>query len=182
MTHRSSTESEASPPVGKPRAWHSFGAPLRVRAAASADIPRLVPMINSAFAVETFFDGTRTDNARLAAMMRKGTILIAEDAGGELVASVYTEVRGARGYLGMLAVDPAQQGRGLGRLMMEAGEEHLRQQGCEAVDITVLNLRTELPPIYRRLGYVETGTEEFHPSAPLKPGVECYCIVMSKKL
>jgi len=139
-------------------------------------------MINAAFAVETFFDGTRTDDARLAAMMQKGTILVAEDGGGDLVASVYLESRGTRGYLGMLAVDTAHQGRGLGRRMTEAGEEHFRHMGCEAVDITVLNLRAELPPIYRRLGYVETGTEEFHPSAPLKPGVECYCIVMSKKL
>jgi ribosomal protein S18 acetylase RimI-like enzyme len=153
-----------------------------VRVANAADIPRLVPLINTAFAVETFFDGTRTDDARLAATMAKGRVLVAEDGVGNLLASVYTEMRGARGYLGMLAVDPAQQGRGVGRRMMEAGEEHLRQQGCEAVDITVLNLRTELPPLYRRLGYAETGTEEFYPSAPLKPGVECYCIVMSKRL
>ena len=154
----------------------------RIRIAALTDIPQLVAIINAAFAVGTFFDGTRTDDARLAAIMKKGTILAAEDGAGRLIASVYSELRGTRGYLGMLAVDPAHQGRGLGRSMMEAGEEQFRQQGCEAVDITVLNLRTELPPIYRKLGYVETGTEEFHPSAPLKPGVECYCIVMSKRL
>jgi ribosomal protein S18 acetylase RimI-like enzyme len=154
----------------------------RIRIAEMSDVAGLVPMINAAFAVETFFDGTRTDETRLAAMMNKGTILVAEDADGELLASVYLEPRGARGYLGMLAVDTAQQGRGLGRLMMEAGEEHFRRMGCEAVDITVLNLRTELPPLYRKLGYVDTGTEEFHPSAPLKPGVECHGIVMSKKL
>jgi ribosomal protein S18 acetylase RimI-like enzyme len=153
-----------------------------IRIAGPSDMGRLIPMINAAFAVETFFDGTRTDATRLAAMMNKGTILIAEGAGGELIASVYMEVRGTRGYLGMLAVDPAHQGRGLGRMMTEAGEERFRQTGCDAVDITVLNLRTELPPLYRKLGYVETGTEEFHPSTPLKPGVECHCIVMSKKL
>ncbi|MGB6687896.1 MAG: GNAT family N-acetyltransferase [Terracidiphilus sp.] len=154
----------------------------RIRIAALSDVPQLVAMINAAFAVETFFEGTRTDDARLAAMMKKGTILAAEDGSGRLIASVYAELRGTRGYLGMLAVDPALQGRGLGRFMMEAGEDHFRQRGCEGVDITVLNLRTELPPIYHRLGYVETGTEEFHPSSPLKPGVECYCIVMSKRL
>jgi ribosomal protein S18 acetylase RimI-like enzyme len=155
---------------------------LRVRVAMEADRPALIALINSAFAVETFFDGTRTDDARLKAMMEKGTILAAEDEAGRLIASVYTELRGARGYLGMLAVDPALQGRGLGRLMTEAVEEHFRRMGCEAVDLTVLNIRTELPPIYRRLGYIETGTEEFHPSTPLKPGVKCHCIVMSKRL
>lgn len=158
------------------------GAQLRIREATAADCPRLIPMINAAFAVETFFDGTRTDDARLTSMMRKGAILIAEDGNGDLLASVYMETRGARGYLGMLAVDPTHQGRGLARLMMEAGEGRFRRMGCEAVDITVLNLRTELPPLYHRLGYAETGTEEFHPSTPLKPGVECHCIVMSKRL
>ena len=50
------------------------------------------------------------------------------------------------------------------------------------MDITVLSLRPELPPYYRKLGYVETGTEEFHPSRPLKAGVECHCIRMTKVL
>jgi ribosomal protein S18 acetylase RimI-like enzyme len=66
--------------------------------------------------------------------------------------------------------------------MVEAAEEHLRRRGCEVLDITVLSLRPELPPLYRRLGFVETGTEEFVHPIPLKPGFECHCIVMSKKL
>ncbi len=180
MTHSSYPSERGA--LGRAGAARSSLIPARTREAKAADRPRLIPLINSAFAVETFFDGTRTDDARLAAMMNKGTILVAEDGNGELVASVYAEVRGTRGYLGMLAVDPAHQGQGLGRLMTEAGEECFRRLGCEAVDITVLNLRTELPPLYRKLGYIETGTEEFHPSTPLKPGVECHCIVMSKQL
>ncbi len=66
--------------------------------------------------------------------------------------------------------------------MVEAAEERLRQQGCKAVDIAVLSLRPELLPLYRRFGYLETGSEEFKPSRPLRPGVECHCIVMSKRL
>jgi ribosomal protein S18 acetylase RimI-like enzyme len=155
---------------------------LRIREAAAADRALLIPLINSAFSIEGFLEGTRTDEARLAAMMEKGSLLVAENSSGQLVASVYTEVRGARGYLGMLAVDPAFQGAGLGRRIVEAAEDHLRRQGCKAVDITVLSLRPELPPIYRRFGYVETGVEEFSPSRPLKSGAECHCIVMSKQL
>jgi predicted N-acetyltransferase YhbS len=156
--------------------------PLRIRLTSDADQPLLIPLINAAFAIETFLEGTRTDKERLAAMMQKGTILAAEDSAGRLLGCVYTEVRGARGYLGQLAVDPAHQGTGLARRIVAAAEEHLRRQGCEAVEITVLSLRPELPPIYRRFGYVETGTEEFHPSRPLKPGTECHCIVMVKRL
>jgi GNAT superfamily N-acetyltransferase len=92
------------------------------------------------------------------------------------------ERRGARGYLGMLAVDPARQGGGLGRRLVEAVEDRFRRQGCEAVDITVLSLRPELLPIYRRFGYVETGAEEFKSPQALRHGLECHCIVMSKEL
>ena len=153
-----------------------------VRLATDADRPRLIPLINAAYSIETFFTGTRTDEERLAAMMRKGDVLAAEDCSGQLFGCVYTEVRGGRGYIGQLAVDPARQSRGLGMRIVAAAEEHLRHQGCEAVDILVLSLRPELPPIYRRYGYVETGVEEFHSSRPLKPGNECHCIVMSKQL
>ena len=159
-----------------------FSFATHLRLASDADRARLIQLINSAYAIESFFEGTRTDEERLAEMMLKGKILVAEDDSGRPLACVYTEVRGARGYLGQLAVDPASQGRSLGRRMGEAAEDHLRRQGCEAVDIVVLSLRPELPPIYRRFGYVESGTEEFHSSRPLKPGVECHCIVMSKQL
>jgi predicted N-acetyltransferase YhbS len=155
---------------------------FRIRLATEADRPRLIPLINAAFAIEIFLEGTRTDEERLAAMMRKGTILAAEDGAGQLLGCVYTEVRGKRGYLGQLAVDPAQQCKGLAIRLVAAAEEHLRLQGCEAVEITVLSLRPELPPIYRRYGYREADTEEFHPTQPLKSGVECHAIVMIKQL
>jgi len=158
------------------------GPMIRTRIAVDADRPRLIPLINAAFAIETFLEGTRTDEERLAATMRKGSILLAEDGGGQLLGCVYAEVRGTRGYLGQLAVDPARQGVGLGCLLVEAAEEYLRQQGCEGVDITVLSLRPELLPIYRRYGYVETGTEEFSMARAIKDGAECHCVVMSKKL
>jgi ribosomal protein S18 acetylase RimI-like enzyme len=155
---------------------------LRIRPATDVDRPHLILLINAAYSIETFFAGTRTDEDRLAAMMRKGVVLAAEDGNGQLLGCVYTEVRGKRGYIGQLAVDPARQSRGLGMRIMASAEEHLRHQGCEAVDILVLSLRPELPPIYRRHGYVETGVEEFHSLRPLKPGNECHCIVMVKQL
>ena len=153
-----------------------------IRLATLADAPAMIPVINAAFAVEGFIDGTRTDPERLPPMFDTGEFLVLEE-GGRILASVYVEVKPEqRGYLGMLAVDPSQQGRGLGRRMMEAAEQHLKSRGCDVIDILVVNLRTELPPLYRKLGYVEVGIEEFHPSRPLQAGVEAHCIVMSKPL
>ena len=142
----------------------------------------MVSLINAAFVIETFLEGTRTDEADLAEKMTKGNFLLGYDGPDRLLASVYVEIRGTRGYFGMLAVDPAHQGKGLGRTMVQAAELYCRKERCTDMDLTVLSLRPELPPIYRKLGYVKTGTEEFHPSRPLKDGVECHCIVMSKEL
>jgi ribosomal protein S18 acetylase RimI-like enzyme len=114
--------------------------------------------------------------------MEKGTLLLAENRDGRILASVYTELRGTHGYLGMLAVDPAHQRSGLGRRLMQAAEAHFRDHGCNRLEITVLSMRPELLPIYRRFGFVETGTEEFHYPHPLAPGLECHCIVMQKPL
>lgn len=142
-----------------------------------------IPLVNKAFAVETFFDGPRTDEAEMAKRLVSGTFLIAKDiVTDRTIALVYVEVEGERGYFGMLSVDRARQGAGLGRLMIEAAEEHCRKAGCTHVDINVLSLRTELPPFYRKFGYVETGAEELHAVHGLKNGLKCHVIVMSKAL
>ncbi len=157
-------------------------AALRFRLAAPADRAALIPLINAAFAIETFLEGKRTDEPRLAAMMEKGSILLAEGGSGQFLGCVYTELRGDRGYLGMLAVDPVHQGTGLARRLAAAAEDRFRALGCVAVDISVLNLRPELPRIYRRYGYVETGTEEFRMARTLRDAAACHCIVMTKPL
>ncbi len=155
---------------------------LNIRLANRADMGAMIPVINAAFSIEEFMDGTRTDVERLDPMFDTGEFLVGFE-GDALVASIYTETReDERGYFGMLSVDPAQQGKGYGRIMVEAAEDHLRRRGAKVVDIMVLNLRTELPPFYRKLGYVETGIEEFRPSRPMKSGVECHGIIMTKEL
>lgn len=154
---------------------------IHIRIATMDDRTAMMPAINAAFAIEKFLEGTRTDEARLGEMMQAGEFLIAQNGSGKIVASVYVEIKGERGYLGMLAVDPAEQGKGLGRVMVDAVEDYCRNKGCSGVDLVVISLRTDLSPFYRKLGYVETAIEEFYPSRKLKPGVQCHCIVMSKE-
>lgn len=155
---------------------------LRIRPAKPEDTARIVQVVNEAFAVEKFIDGTRTDEARFAEMACKGEFFVADDSDGPILACIYAELRGERGYFGMLAVDPKEQGKGLGTTMIEFAERYCREQGCLWMDISVLTLRPELLPFYGKLGYTETRREEFFPSRPLKKGVDCKSIVMSKKL
>lgn len=155
---------------------------FEIREATAEDQTALIALINSAFSVETFLQGTRANEQRLSAALENGAILVAEGGDGRIMASIYTELRGKSGYAGMLAVDPRHQRSGLGQQMMRAAEERFRRHGCDAVDITVLSLRPELLPVYRRFGFVETGTEPFHDAHRLAPGLECHCIVMRKPL
>ena len=155
---------------------------VRIRSAKDADRARLIPLINAAFAVEHFLEGTRTDEERLSAAMAQGEILMAEDGEGRLLGCVYVEGLDAHGYIGMLAVDPAQQGRGLSRILMQTAEERLRSSGLDSVEIVVLSLRPDLPPLYRKYGYEVTGTKEFQPTRTLKPGYTVHGIVMKKRL
>jgi ribosomal protein S18 acetylase RimI-like enzyme len=153
---------------------------VRIRPAQETDVESLACLINSAFRVELpFIEGDRTNPDGVRAYMEKGKFLLAEDAAG-LAGCVYVELRGDRGYLGLLGVEPARQGSGLGRKLMDAAERHFRQAGCVAVDLRVISPRTPLPTFYRHLGYVETGTAPFAPGIPVK--VPCRYILMSKNI
>src|SRR5688572_18426930 len=154
--------------------------PFHIREARSDDIEALVSLINSAFVVERFFlEGERTDAAQVADRLRSGAFLIAYDAAApdRIAGTVYVERRPSeRVYIGLLAVDPALQRRGLGRLLMRAAEDYARQHRCGSAELTVVNLRTELFPFYESLGYQRTGEEPF-PNASTRP---CHLVVMSK--
>jgi GNAT superfamily N-acetyltransferase len=152
----------------------------RIRLALETDVEPLVRLINSAFRVELpFIDGDRINAEGVRTYMARGKFLVAEDSTG-LAGCVYVELRGDRGYLGLLGVDPPRQGTGLGRRLMDAAENYFREAGCAAVDLRVISPRTPLPAFYRHLGYSETGTAPFAPSMPIK--VPCHYILMSKTI
>ena len=145
-----------------------------------ADVPDIVRVVNAAYLVEQFFvSGDRTDDAVVQRLMTKGAFIVERDDEDALTGCVYVERRGSRGYFGMLAVDPVRQGTGLGRRLVEAAEQYVRDGGARAIDIRVVNLRTELPPFYERLGYVESGAEAADDPRALRP---FHFIVMSKAL
>jgi GNAT superfamily N-acetyltransferase len=153
---------------------------LKFRPAAKADAEALVGVINRAFAVEKkFFDAERIDKPEVLAHMDKGVFLVAEDS-ERLAGCVYVELPAEVGYFGLLSVEPGQQGRGLGKALIEQAEGFCRQAGRSVMEIRVLDLRTELPPLYEKLGYRVARTEP----APQKPGAfqPYHFIIMEKSL
>jgi len=151
-----------------------------MREATEDDLSAIVPLINRAFAIESFcISGDRINPEQVRQMMKDGKFLLLSE-GAVVVACVFVKVTGERGYLGTLSVDPARQRSGLGRRVMREAEDYFRAAGCKVVDIRIINLRTELPAIYRKFGFVETGTQS---AEVIKNATRpIHFITMSKKL
>jgi len=151
-----------------------------LRFARPEDARALVPLINVAFLPEQVaIAGDRINAEKLQAFFVSGRFLVLEDGQG-LAGCVYAEVRGQRGYIGLLALRPALQGRGLGRALMERAEQYLLGAGCDTSDLRTISARNDLVPMYRHLGYQVTGSAEMPAEVPLK--IPCHFIIMSKRL
>ena len=152
----------------------------RIRAAVADDVEAVARLINAAFVVErVVFDGDRTNPENVRGLLSTGRFLLAEGADG-LLGCVYVELRDERSYLGLLSVEPALQGTGLGRLLVGAAEEYSRAAGCTEMDLRIISPREELLPFYQRLGYAETGTAPF--PAGVQTKVPSHYILMTKPL
>ncbi|MES2222146.1 MAG: GNAT family N-acetyltransferase [Acidobacteriota bacterium] len=151
-----------------------------VRQAGAADTDRISALVNRAFLAESWFKSVdRTNASQVRHLLSKGVFLLLEED-SRLLACVYLEPRGDRAYLGMLSVDQDVQGRGIGHRMMQEAEDFARRAGHVAIDLRIVHVREELPPYYRKLGYVDSGTEP----APDFPGVKIpiHFVLMSKPL
>jgi len=150
------------------------------RRATVSDVPALTALINVAYQVEKFFKiGDRTDEAEVTELLDQSAFLVHE-LDGNVVGCVHLVIKGERGYFGLLAVHPSKHRQGLGARLVAAAEAFCRDAGCSVMDLSVVHLRTELPPFYRTLGYTESGSVPFpHPERATQP---CHMIVMSKTL
>jgi GNAT superfamily N-acetyltransferase len=148
--------------------------------AALSDVASIVALVNRAFAIESFFKtGDRIDEAQIREMLLQGQFLLLTE-GQALVACVFVQLKGERVYIGVLAVDPAKQKLGIGARMMREAEDFGRRSGCKFADIRVVSVRPELPLIYGKLGYTESGVES---AAVIKTAImPVHFVTMSKLL
>jgi len=154
---------------------------MNIRLATIDDAQVLAGIINRAFVVESFFKiGDRTSPENVAGMMRAGGQFLLAEENQQAVGCVFVKTKGDTGYFGMLSVDPGQQGKGLGRVLIDASETFLRDLGCREIEIEVVNLRQELPPFYEKFGYQKTEERPFTDFD--RASQPCHFVVMTKTL
>lgn len=153
------------------------------RLATVPDIPAIVALVESAYRGDSsrqgwtteadLLKGQRVDAEEVTADIANShsVVLLATTDGASpvtdetLLGCIHlTRTAPGTGYLGMFAVRPTGQGRGLGKQIIAEAERHLAQEwAVTTVEMTVLDARTELLAFYERRGYVRTGEHKAFP-------------------
>ena len=149
--------------------------PYKITPAVPAEMPSLVKLVNSAYRGDAARQGwtheadliegnSRTNEKDLLSLVSdpQSVILLCKIANA-LAGSVYLKRQGSDLYLGMLSVAPHLQGKGIGKLLLTAAEDYAREQGCGAIKMTVISVRSELIAWYGKYGYRPTGEREPFP-------------------
>lgn len=74
---------------------------------------------------------------------------------GAIVASVMVGHDGHRGTVYYVSVDPERQNKGMGRMVMQAAEDWLRERGVWKLNLVVRAENTAVIDFYSRLGYAK---------------------------
>lgn len=149
---------------------------LSFRAACPADVDAVVTLVESAYRGEAsragwtteadLLDGQRTDReevASLVALPSARIVLCFEPE--RLVGTVLVRaVADATSHIGMFAVSPALQARGIGSALLAEAERVAREhQAARRTEMTVIAQREDIIRWYTRRGYRLTGETEPFP-------------------
>ena len=96
---------------------------------------------------------------QFASGLERGVALFVVECDGEPGGFLWLEPVGAfarSGYIRLIGVSPAQQGRGLGQALMEHAERVLFEKGDD-VFLLVSDFNLAAQRFYQRLGYAQVG-------------------------
>lgn len=160
-----------------------------IRAATLADIPALLAIWNPVIreTLVTFASVEKTPET-LAAMIETRfadgfAFLVAEDGGDITGFATYAQFRGGDGYARTMEhtviLAPSARGKGTGRALMQATEQHAAGRGAHTIYAGVSEANPEGRAFHAALGYRELA---ILPEAGWKFGQWIGLVLMQKKL
>lgn len=124
---------------------------LTIRSAVAEDEPAVVALWRACDLVASYSDPA--DDFRFAKAGPSSDVLVGIDDAGEVAGSVMVGHDGHRGWLYYVAASPASRGNGVGRHMVRAGENWLRQRDVVKVQLLVRDTNTKVVSFYEHLGF-----------------------------
>lgn len=106
--------------------------------------------------------GWSHDEARFRYLLDDAeTLGFVAERGGAVAGFAFAGVREPVGWLGALAVEPGQQGRGVGRALCHAADTFFREaDGCDTAILEAHVENRRAIDLYDRLGFVVTGVND----------------------
>lgn len=142
------------------------------------DAEQIAALVNSVYRGEPSKQGWTTEADLLAGLRTNAEEilqLIASDdsmfqlcrSEAGLIGSVHLQKQAERVCLGMLAVSPLLQGRGIGKQLLAAAEQAAQETWAVNKSVmSVISCRNELIAFYQRRGYRRTGVSKAFPVNP----------------
>jgi GNAT superfamily N-acetyltransferase len=139
------------------------------------DLKQLSQFVNRAYRGESarlgwtheadLLDGTRVEESLLQEELSRGVSFIMAFEVDKIVGCYHFELKDSQtAYVGMITVEPENQGQGLGKILIDHATQNARDAGCGLLALTVMSDRHELIAYYERRGFHLTGIgEDFNP-------------------
>lgn len=148
---------------------------LTFRSARLTDVDAVLLLVQSAYRGDEsrrgwtteadLLDGQRTDAEEVRSLIeQKDSQILLAYAADELLGCLWLSGDHGVAHIGMFAVRPNAQARGLGRALLEEAERLARDvYGWNESELSVISLRKELIAWYERRGYSCTGEAQPFP-------------------
>jgi len=135
------------------------------------DASTLEKLVNSAYRGETSKKGWTTEanllegkritlNELEEIIKNKNNTILKYTENKQIIGSVLLSNKGNKLYLGMLAISPELQNKGVGKKLLQQAEVHALSLGLSKIVMTVITIREKLIEWYKRHGYKDTGVRE----------------------
>jgi ribosomal protein S18 acetylase RimI-like enzyme len=125
---------------------------MRIRPFEPSDSAAVVQLWTDCGLVVSWNDPTKDIRRKLSVQPE---MFLVGCSAGHVVASVMAGYDGHRGWINYLAVHPDQQRTGVGRLMMEEAERHLRAAGCPKINLQVRSTNADVIEFYESIGFTQ---------------------------